>query len=69
MTMKCEYPTRWLLAGLLLAPLLLGGCSIEHIHEPWVNAEQRELLEGQIERDEETATELRYRLVRVQAAR
>ena len=52
MTMKCEYPTRWLLAGLLLAPLLLGGCSIEHIHEPWVNAEQRELLEGQIERDE-----------------
>lgn len=67
--MKCAYPTRWMLAGLLLAPLWLGGCSTEHIHEPWVNAEQRERLEGQIERDEETATELRYRLVTIQADR
>ena len=67
--MKCAYPTRWTLAGLLLMLLLLGGCSTEHINEPWVNAEQRERLEGQIERDEETATELRYRLAKVQADR
>lgn len=67
--MKCKYPTRWTFAGFLPMLLLLGGCSTEHINEPWVNAEQRELLEGQIEREEETATELRYRLVSVQADR
>ncbi|MGK7294889.1 MAG: hypothetical protein ACNS61_03550 [Candidatus Wenzhouxiangella sp. M2_3B_020] len=61
--------TRWTFAGMLLAPLLLGGCSTEHIDEPWVNEEQRERLEGQIERTEETATELRYRLAKVQADR
>ncbi|HKL50998.1 MAG TPA: hypothetical protein VJ908_07515 [Wenzhouxiangellaceae bacterium] len=49
--------------GMLLSAFLASGCSTEHINEPWVNAEQRQLLEGQIERDEDTATELRYRLV------
>jgi len=67
--MKRACPTRWMLAGSLLIPLLLGGCSTEHINEPWVNAQQSERLEGQIERDEETATELRYRLERIQADR
>lgn len=68
--MRTAKRTRWaVLAVALLAPLLLVGCSTEHIHEPWVTEEQQKRLEGQIERTEETATELRYRLAEVQADR
>ncbi|HMB38434.1 MAG TPA: hypothetical protein VKO85_05085 [Wenzhouxiangellaceae bacterium] len=67
--MKSSNPMRSMLAGFLLAPLLLVGCSTEHIQEPWVTAEQSERLEGQIEREEETATELRDRLATTQADR
>lgn len=67
--MKSSNPLRSTLAGFLLAPLLLVGCSTEHIQEPWVTAEQSQRLEGQIERDEETATELRDRLATTQADR
>lgn len=54
---------------LLLAPILLGGCSTEHIHEPWINAEQRGLVENELERSEEVSTRLRDRLARGQADR
>ena len=57
------------LAGLLVPVMMLGGCSNEHIPEPWVNAEQRELVEEELDRDPETAAQLRDRLERVQADR
>ena len=54
------------LAGLLMSSMMLVGCSTEHIHEPWVNAQQRELVEEELDRDPETAAQLRDRLERGQ---
>jgi len=67
--MKSSNSMRSTVAGFLLAPLLLIGCSTEHVQEPWVTEEQSERLEGQIARDDETATELRERLATTQTDR
>jgi len=64
-------PSPWpgLLLVALLPTLLLAGCSTEHIQEPWVGDQQRSLVEGELERNEEAAEELRDRLARGQADR
>jgi len=54
---------------LLLAAALIGACSMEHIDEPWVNPEQRELVEGELDRDSELAEKLRDRLATGQSDR
>ena len=48
------------LPGLLLAALLLAGCSAHH-GDPWINAGQKARLGDQIELDEQKQQQLRDR--------
>ncbi|MGM0657360.1 MAG: hypothetical protein ACQET0_02140 [Pseudomonadota bacterium] len=57
------------LSGLFLSAMLVGACSIEPIDEPWVNPEQRELVESELDRDHEQAEKLRDRLAMGQSDR
>lgn len=57
------------LTGLFLVATLVGACSIEPIDEPWVNPEQRELVEGELDRDHDQAEKLRDRLAMGQSDR
>lgn len=56
-------------AGLLTAALILGGCSLEHIGDPWTNPGQSELLADELDRDAELTAELRDRLAEGQRDR
>lgn len=47
---------------LLPAMVFIGGCSLEHNQEPWVNADQQELLGDELNRDAALAETLRDRL-------
>lgn len=47
---------------LLLAMMFIGGCNLEHNEEPWVNANQQELLGDELNRDAALAETLRDRL-------
>jgi len=56
-------------SGLLLASISLGGCSSEPVGDPWINSQQRELIDEELDRSPEVTAQLRDRLTRIQADR
>ncbi len=47
--------------GLVLASVLLTGCSSEHHAEPWINPGQAEIIAERDQRDAQTQQQLRDR--------
>lgn len=69
MKLNALYKTRLSAAIVFAAAALLAGCAGEPIGDPWITAEQNQLLDGQVERDAEVASELRDRLATSQGHR